>query len=199
MDTRPPQAKGDLFADKPFLVFWELTRACALACSHCRATAQHRRDTNELRPEEALRLVDDLADLAPPMLILTGGDPMMRHDVLDIAKHASAKGMRVGLSPAATARLLHSDFDKIRAAGIDRISLSLDGATRETHDRFRGVSGTFERTLKAIEMARSSDITLQINTTLTRSNLHEFHAFRDLMFDWKPEMWSVFIPKSEVG
>jgi radical SAM protein len=193
MDTRPSPFRGDPFADKPFLVFWELTRACALACSHCRATAQHRRDPNELLPHEALRLVDELADLAPPMLILTGGDPMMRHDVLDIAERASATGMRVGLSPSATARLIHFDFNRIRAAGIDRMSLSLDGATRETHDRFRGVSGTFERTVKAIELARAAGITLQINTTLTRSNLHEFHAFRDLMFEWKPEMWSVFI------
>jgi AdoMet-dependent heme synthase len=193
MDARPPQAKGDLFALRPFLIFWELTRACALACSHCRATAQHQRDPYELRSDEALQLVQDLAELAPPMLILTGGDPMMRSDVLEIARHATAKGMRVGLSPSATARLLNSDFEKIRAAGIDRMSLSLDGATRETHDRFRGVKGTFDRTVKAIERARSAGITLQINTTLTRSNLHEFHAFRDLMFDWKPEMWSVFI------
>ena len=189
MDMRP----ADPFATKPFLVFWELTRACALACSHCRAEAQHRRDPNELSPQEALRLVDQLAELAPPMLILTGGDPMMRPDVLEIAARASATGIRVGLSPSATARLVNYDFHKIRAAGIERMSLSLDGATRETHDNFRGVSGTFDRTVKAIELARAAGISLQINTTLTRSNLHEFHAFRDLMFEWKPEMWSVFI------
>ena len=189
MDMRP----ADPFATKPFLVFWELTRACALACSHCRAEAQHRRDPNELSPQEALRLVDQLAELAPPMLILTGGDPMMRPDVLEIAARASATGIRVGLSPSATARLVNYDFHKIRAAGIERMSLSLDGATRETHDNFRGVTGTFDRTVKAIELAREAGISLQINTTLTRSNLHEFHAFRDLMFEWKPEMWSVFI------
>ncbi len=193
MDKRLIRDDVDLFATRPFLVFWELTRACALACSHCRATAQHRRDPSELSAREAFDLVDDLADLAPPMLILTGGDPMMRPDVLEIAARASSTGIRVGLSPSATARLVHYDFDKIRAAGIDRMSLSLDGATRETHDRFRGVTGTFDRTVKAIELARAAGITLQINTTLTRSNLHEFHAFRDLMFEWKPEMWSVFI------
>ena len=189
MDMRP----ADPFANKPFLVFWELTRACALACSHCRAEAQHRRDPDELTPQEALRLVDQLAELAPPMLILTGGDPMMRPDVLEIAARATAAGIRVGLSPSATARLVNYDFHKIRAAGIERMSLSLDGATRETHDNFRGVTGTFDRTVKAIELAREAGISLQINTTLTRSNLHEFHAFRDLMFEWKPEMWSVFI------
>ena len=88
---------------------------------------------------------------------------------------------------------MNYDFHKIRAAGIERMSLSLDGATRETHDNFRGVTGTFDRTVKAIGLAREAGISLQINTTLTRSNLHEFHAFRDLMFEWKPEMWSVFI------
>lgn len=193
MEMRPLQADTDPFAEKPFLVFWELTRACALACSHCRATAQHRRDPAELTTRESIDLVNELAELAPPMLILTGGDPMMRPDVLEIASRASTAGMRVGLSPSATARLVNYDFDKIRGAGIDRMSLSLDGATRETHDRFRGVTGTFDRTVQAIQLARTAGITLQINTTLTRSNLHEFHAFRDLMFEWKPEMWSVFI------
>jgi radical SAM protein len=183
MDKRPSPPKADPFAERPFLVFWELTRACALACSHCRAAAQHRRDPSELTTRDAFDLVDELANLAPPMLILTGGDPMMRPDVLEIAARASATGIRVGLSPSATARLVNYDFDKIHAAGIDRMSLSLDGATR----------GTFDRTVKAIELARAAGITLQINTTLTRSNLHEFHAFRDLMFEWKPEMWSVFI------
>jgi radical SAM protein len=174
-------------------VFWELTRACALACTHCRAVAQHQRHPSELMPHEALRLVDELAELAPPMLILTGGDPLMRPDVLDIAARASSAGMRVGLSPSATARLVNYDFHKIRAAGIERLSLSLDGATRETHDAFRGVPGTFDRTVKAVELARKAGLTLQINTTLTASNVHEFKAFRDLMFEWQPEMWSVFV------
>jgi len=193
MPHREIRAEIDPFAQRPFLVFWELTRACALACTHCRAVAQHQRHPSELMPHEALRLVDELAELAPPMLILTGGDPLMRPDVLDIAARASGAGMRVGLSPSATARLVNYDFHKIRAAGIERLSLSLDGATRETHDTFRGVPGTFDRTVKAIELARKAGLTLQINTTLTASNLHEFRAFRDLMFEWQPEMWSVFV------
>lgn len=192
-DKRPASSASDPFADRPFLVFWELTRACALACSHCRATAQHRSNPDELVTEEAIRLVDELAEMAPPMLILTGGDPLMRSDVLEIASYATDQGMRVGLSPSATARLVNYDFQAIRAAGIERISLSLDGATRETHDAFRGLKGTFDHTVKAIELAREAGISLQINTTLTRSNLHEFPAFRDLMFEWKPEMWSVFV------
>lgn len=186
-------AAPDPFAERPFLVFWEITRACALACSHCRAEAQPRRHPDELDEPEALDLVDRLAELAPPMLILTGGDPLMRRDVLDIARRGTAAGMRVGLSPSGTARLVNFDFHAIRASGIDRISLSLDGATRETHDAFRSLSGTFDRTLAAVDLAHAAGLSVQINTTLTAANLHEFDAFRDLMFRLEPAMWSVFI------
>ena len=87
------------------------------------------------------------------MLILTGGDPLMRRDVLAIARRATDAGIRVGLSPSGTARLMHFDFNDIRDSGIERISLSHDGATRETHDTFRGVSGTFDRTIASAEPA----------------------------------------------
>lgn len=184
---------ADPFAERPFLVFWEITRACALACQHCRAEAQPHRHPDELDTGEALHLVDQLAELSPPMLILTGGDPLMRTDVLDIARHASDAGIRVGLSPAATARLTHYNFGAIRDAGIQRISLSLDGATAETHDHFRGLTGTFERTLEAVDLAHEAGLSIQINTTLSRSNVDEFPAFRDLMFELKPAMWSVFL------
>jgi radical SAM protein with 4Fe4S-binding SPASM domain len=187
------KAAADPFAARPFLVFWEITRACALACSHCRAEAQPGRHPDELDQPEALALVEQLGELAPPMLILTGGDPLMRPDVLDIARRGTAAGMRVGLSPSGTARLVNTDFHAIRAAGIDRLSLSLDGATRETHDAFRGLTGTFDRTLRAVDLAHAAGLSIQINTTLTAGNLHEFDAFRDLMFRLKPAMWSVFI------
>jgi AdoMet-dependent heme synthase len=187
------QSEADPFSRHPFLVFWELTRACALACQHCRAEAQHRRNPHELSTKEALKVVDQIAEMGAPMLILTGGDPLMRQDILEIARHASDAGIRVGLSPAATARLVHYDFGAIRKTGVDRISLSLDGACAATHDAFRGVTGTFDRTLQAAILARQAGLTLQVNTTLTRSNLHEFPAFRDLMFRMQPEMWSVFV------
>ncbi|MGE9271186.1 MAG: radical SAM protein, partial [Verrucomicrobiales bacterium] len=108
-----PLLEQDPFAIRPYLVFWEVTRACALACQHCRAEAQPRRHPTELTDGEAITLIDQLADLAPPMLILTGGDPLMRRDILKIARHATHAGMRVGLSPAGTNRLTHCDFDAI--------------------------------------------------------------------------------------
>jgi MoaA/NifB/PqqE/SkfB family radical SAM enzyme len=189
------------FDDRPFLVFWEITRACALACSHCRAEAQARRHPDELDSAESLRLIGQLADWKPPMLILTGGDPLMRRDALDLVRAASGAGLHVGLSPSATRRLLQTDFAEIKAAGVQRMSLSLDGATRETHDAFRGVAGTFDNTLEAVRRAHEVGLSLQINTTLTRGNMAEYEAFKRLMFELKPAMWSVFllVPTGRAG
>jgi radical SAM protein with 4Fe4S-binding SPASM domain len=181
------------FDERPFLVFWEITRSCALACSHCRAVAQPRRHPGELDPGEAARLIGQLAGLRPPMLILTGGDPLMRRDALDLVRQASDAGLHVGLSPSATQRLMQMDFGKLREAGVQRMSLSLDGASRETHDSFRGVEGTYDRTIEAVRRAHEVGLGLQINTTLTRSNLGEYEDFKRLMFELKPAMWSVFL------
>ena len=182
------------FAQRPFILFWEVTRACALACRHCRAVAQPRADQDELTPEEALRLVDEIAELAPAMLVLTGGDPMMRRDLPEIIAAAAGRGLRVGLSPAATARLLHADMAALKQAGVSSLSLSLDGATAESHDRFRGVPHTFERTLQAARAAKQAGIMLQVNTTLSRSTLPEFPAFAELMRrEVQPDVWSIFV------
>ncbi|MBR7108434.1 MAG: radical SAM protein, partial [Akkermansia sp.] len=140
-----------------------------------------------------LRLVDEIAELRPPMLVLTGGDPMMRADIFDIIKRATAKGLRVALSPAATPRLVHTDFHQLREAGVVSLSLSLDGATQETHDRFRGVPHTFERTLQVARAVMEAGIQLQVNTTLAKSTLPEMDAFIELMKQIKPDVWSVFV------
>ena len=181
------------FADRPFILFWEVTRACALACRHCRAIAQPQSHPQELNHEEAMTLVDRIAELNPPMLVLTGGDPMMRRDIFDIIERAAAKGLRVALSPAATNRLIHTDFHKLRQAGVVSMSLSLDGATQETHDVFRRVPHTFERTLQAARMAKEAGIQLQINTTISRTTLPELEGFVELLKQIKPDVWSVFL------
>lgn len=189
------------FDDRPFLVFWEITRACALACSHCRAEAQSHRHPDELDLAQSLRLIDQLAAWKPPMLILTGGDPLMRKDALDLVRAGADAGLHIGLSPSATARLLQTNFAELKRAGVQRMSLSLDGATRETHDSFRGVTGTYDRTLEAVRRAHDVGLSLQINTTLTRGNMHEYEAFKNLMFELKPAMWSVFllVPTGRAG
>ncbi len=181
------------FNERPYILFWEVTRACALACRHCRAIAQPRAHPEELTHEEAMVLVEQIAQLAPPMLVLTGGDPMMRRDIFDIITRAAERGLRVALSPAATPRLLHTDFRRLREAGVVSMSLSLDGATRSSHDAFRGVPHTFERTMEAARMAKEAGIQLQINTTITRSTLPELDAFADILRQIRPDVWSVFL------
>jgi len=140
-----------------------------------------------------MALVDAIAELRPPMLVLTGGDPMMRSDIFDIIRRAAGCGLRVALSPAATPRLLHTDFAQLKAAGVTSMSLSLDGATQATHDRFRGVPHTFERTLEAARLAKEAGIQLQINTTLAHSTLPELEGFIELMKRIAPDVWSVFV------
>ncbi|MBR1982081.1 MAG: TIGR04053 family radical SAM/SPASM domain-containing protein [Akkermansia sp.] len=191
--TAPKHPSMCNFAERPFILFWEVTRACALACRHCRAIAQPKAHPDELNHEEALALVDEIAELAPPMLVLTGGDPMMRRDIFDIIERAAAKGLRVALSPAATNRLLNTDFHKLRAAGVVSMSLSLDGATQATHDTFRGVPHTFERTLQAARMAKEAGIQLQINTTISRNTLPELEGFVEQLKQIQPDVWSVFL------
>lgn len=140
-----------------------------------------------------MELTDRIAKLAPPMLVLTGGDPMMRRDIFDIIERASSQGLRVALSPAATPRLLNTDFAKLRQAGVVSMSLSLDGATQATHDAFRCVPHTFERTLEAARKAKEAGIQLQINTTISRSTLPELDGFTQLMKELEPDVWSVFL------
>ncbi len=191
MPGHPHTAALD-FAERPFILFWEVTRACALACRHCRAVAQPQAHPQELSHEEALHLVDAIAELNPPMLVLTGGDPMMRRDIFELIRYATEKGLRVSLSPAATARLLNTDFAELKAAGVVSLSLSLDGATQATHDAFRRVPHTFERTLEAARRAKEAGIMLQVNTTLSRTTLPELDEFIELMKQVQPDVWSVF-------
>ncbi len=192
MSGRPSFTDINL-AERPFILFWEVTRACALTCKHCRAEAQKRPLPDELNHEEALALIDQIAELRPSMLVLTGGDPMLRADIEELISYADAKGLRVALSPAATSLLLKCDFDHLRQLGVQSISLSLDGATEQTHDAFRGVPHTYTRTLEAAALAKAAGMHVQINTTITRSTLGEVDGFTELMREMRPDMWSVFL------
>lgn len=188
-----PHASAVDFNERPFILFWEVTRSCALACRHCRAIAQPKAHPEELAHEEAMALADKIAALRPPMVVLTGGDPMMRRDIFDIIRRLAGQGIRVALSPAATPRLLNTDFAALKEAGVVSMSLSLDGATRETHDAFRRVPHTFERTLEAARKAKAAGFQLQINTTVAKSTLPEMDAFAELMRTLAPDVWSVFL------
>ncbi len=181
--------------ERPFIVIWEVTRACDLACAHCRAEAAPLRHPEELTTEEGWGLIDQIAAWGspPPLLVLTGGDPMKRPDLLDLVAHAAGRHLPVALAPSATPLLSPEAIAALRAAGIVALSLSLDGATPEVHDGFRGVPGVFERTLGAWDTARACGLKIQINTTLTRPNLQDLPGIARLVRTRGAMTWSVFL------
>ena len=161
------------------LVAWETTRDCNLACMHCRASATQGPFSGELDTDASFRLLDQIAQVGKPIIILTGGEPLLRTDIFDIAKYGTKKGLRMVMAPNGT--LITENIAKQMAdSGIQRISISLDGATRESHDRFRGVDGAFEGALRGIRLAKDAGIEFQINTTITKTNLHEIPKIQDL-------------------
>jgi AdoMet-dependent heme synthase len=154
------------------LVAWETTRNCNLNCVHCRAAATKGPYTGELDTRAALALLDQIAQVAKPIVILTGGEPLLREDIFEIAKYGDAKGMRMVMAPNGT--LVTPEIAaKMADSGIQRISVSLDGATKQSHDAFRGVPGAFEGALQGIANAKAAGIQFQINTTITKGNLDQ--------------------------
>ncbi|PIE61927.1 MAG: heme b synthase [Desulfobacterales bacterium] len=154
------------------LVAWETTRRCNLNCKHCRAVAEDHPYDNELDTVAAYRLLDQIREVGQPIIILTGGEPLLRNDIYDIARYGDNIGLRMVMAPNGT--LLTADnTKKLKAAGIKRISVSLDGASAKSHDDFRGLTNAFNRTLQGIEYAKAADLPFQINTTITKNNLDE--------------------------
>lgn len=180
------------FDDRPFLVIWEVTRACSLACRHCRAKANLSRHPLELTDEESMRFVEQVARAKPTLFILTGGDPIRRKNLRNLIQYGTELGLHMSLSPSATPEFVNTDLADLKAAGLQRLSLSLDGASRETHDNFRRVPGTWDLTMQAMANAASAGIPVQINTTFTRQNLGEFDEFVRVLEVMRPAMWSVF-------
>lgn len=180
--------------DRPFIVIWEVTRACALACAHCRADAITRRDPRELSTENGFALLDDLAALgAPrPIVVLTGGDPFERPDLAELVRHGSAAGLAMALSPSVTPRLTGDVLVEMRTAGASAVSLSLDGATAATHDAFRGFDGVFASTMRAAGEVHDAGLRLQINSTVTRANAHELPKLLETVIELGAGLWSVF-------
>lgn len=176
----------------PFTLAWEVTRACALSCLHCRAKAQPKPDPRQLGHEEALRVIDQICDIGNPILIFTGGDPLMRRDVYDLMAYAVQKGLRTALTPSATALVTPKNLAKVRDAGVSRIAVSLDGPTAESHDQFRGFSGTFARTGRIMADIREAGMALQINTTVSRYNLPVLDQMVDIVAKSGAVQWSVF-------
>jgi radical SAM protein with 4Fe4S-binding SPASM domain len=181
------------FPHSPLLVFYETTRACNLLCKHCRATAQKHRHPLELSESRALDLITQLTTFPrPPLLVLTGGDPVKRPDLFDMIRHANDAGLDVALTPSATPLVTTDVVTRLKASGLHRLAVSLDGADPATHDSFRGVPGSFARTLRIIADAHSCGLPVQINTTLARHNVHQLDAMADLLATQPIVLWSVF-------
>ncbi|MEX2532732.1 MAG: TIGR04053 family radical SAM/SPASM domain-containing protein [Nitriliruptoraceae bacterium] len=181
-------------SDRPFIVIWEVTRACDLVCQHCRADAIRERNPFELTTAEGRRLLDELASLGVPrpLVVLTGGDPFERPDLEELVAHGTAQGLSMSLSPSVTPRLTRPTMQRLRDAGAKAVSLSLDGANAATHDGFRGVDGVFDATLDATHLIRELGLRLQINTTVTRHTIVELPDVLRQVMAMDAFLWSVF-------
>ncbi len=196
-----PEAVRGRFALAPLVVIWEVTRACDLACVHCRASAIPEREPGELTTEEGLRLIAQVREFGRPIVVLTGGDPLKRPDIFDLIRASVATGLTTNLSPSGTPLLTHAALLQARRAGLSGVSISLDGSTEEIHDRFRGVRGSFRGSLEACGSAVALGLRLQINTTLARHNLHDLPAIADLVGSLEAWRWTLFllVPTGRAG
>ncbi len=194
----PEQAKPDIqavdFDWSPFIVIWETTRACALACVHCRAEAIPRRDPRELTTAESLRLIEAVSRFGrpAPLLVFTGGDPLRRPDVFDLVAAAAERGLRVALTPSGTAAARREKIVRLKAAGLARLAVSLDGSTATIHDAFRRVRGSYDWTMRILDSARDAGLPVQINTTVTRYNRTDLGAMTELLTRIGIVLWSLF-------
>lgn len=191
MPPRPNLADVD-FDRAPFVVIWETTQACDLACLHCRACAVPQRDPRELSTGEAKRLIDDICRFGRPLFVLTGGDPLKRPDAVEIVRYGVDAGLRVALTPSGTPLMTPHMLQELRDAGMSRLAVSLDGATAAQHDAFRGVAGSFDWTIRMLETARSLGLSTQINTSISRHNVHDLENLIALMTGLGIALWSVF-------
>ena len=187
-----PQIQTVDFDQRPFIAIWEVTQACDLACVHCRASAQPERDPAELSTAEGKGLIDQIAHWQVPVFVLTGGDPIKRPDLFELIDYARSAGVHVSLTPSATPLLTRDVVHRLKRAGLARLAVSLDGATAATHDAFRGMSGSFARTLSAVQWANEAGLPVQINTTFSRRNIGELDAIVALMEQLRITLWSVF-------
>jgi radical SAM protein with 4Fe4S-binding SPASM domain len=184
---------GFRYSAGPRRVYWELTRACGLACLHCRAEAQKMRTADELETEEAFALLRSLSAAKPtPVVVLTGGDPLERPDFFEIMKYAKELGLHVDVAPSVTPKLTPEAVQRLAQEGVGAMSLSLDGSDAERHDGLRGIPGVFERTLVAAHLIADAKIPLQVNTLVTAHTLGDMPAIHQVVSTMHAKRWSLF-------
>jgi radical SAM protein len=192
-DTSQPSSPGVGFERAPFIVFWETTRACDLVCRHCRAQAVSERHSGELSNEEGFALLTRIRELGCPVVVLTGGDPAKRPDLVDLVRHGTAIGLRMALTPSATPLITPDLLGRLRGAGLARLAISLDGASPRSHDAFRGVPGSYQRTFSILRCAAELGLTTQVNTSVNPANAAELEEIAGQVAQLGVELWSVFV------
>jgi len=181
------------YNENPFIVIWEVTRACALKCLHCRAEAQYRADPHQLSFEEGKKLIDEIAKMENPLFVFTGGDPLMRSDLFELARYAiEEKSLPVSMTPSATPKVTRDAIRKAKEVGLSRWAFSLDGSCAEIHDHFRGTRGSYDLTMKGIEYLKEMKIPIQVNTTVSNYNLDDLEAIAEKVKDMEAVLWSLF-------
>jgi len=182
------------FDQRPLLVFWETTRACLLACKHCRASAMAAPLDGELTPEQGHALIAQVAAFGKPypILVLTGGDVLMRPDAYELATAASSIGIPTCMSPSVTPMLTTTAVVRVVETGVRAVSISLDGAQAATHEGIRGIAGHFDRTLEAIRSLVEAGLRVQVNTTVMKRNVEELAEIAALVAALGVQMWEVF-------
>ncbi len=180
--------------DRPFMIIWETTHACDLACRHCRAEAIPEHDPLSLNFEEAKHLLEqvDSFGIPRPIFIFTGGDPFKRDDLFDLLAYGNELGLAMAVSPSGTPLLNEANLRRVKEYGAKAISLSIDGSTPERHDDFRQVPGSFDLTTRGWRTAREIGLKLQLNTTVTRYNLEDLPQIFRLVLEYGAMTWSVF-------
>jgi heme b synthase len=161
------------------MVFWETTAQCNLHCQHCRSTSFSERLKDELNTAEIKRFVDELVEFARPLMVMTGGEPLLRPDIFEVAKYMRTKNLNVSL--ASNGALFNKDIvRKIKDSGIELVSISIDGKDAKTHDPFRRSPGAFAKILKGAAFLKEEGLFLHVNTTITRHNLSQIQAIVEL-------------------
>lgn len=188
---RPSIADFD-FSRSPFVVIWETTRACDLACKHCRAEAVPFRRPDELTTAEAKALLDKVREFGNVVFVMSGGDCLKRPDVFELIEYGFRLGLRMAVTPATTPLCAPETIDRLKAAGISRLAISLDGSCPAIHDEFRRVPGSFDWGMRILEHCRRIGLSTQVNTVFSNHNIEDFDNLAALMERLGIVFWEVF-------
>jgi heme b synthase len=174
------------------LMFWETTKACNLRCQHCRAVPQAERSLVELNTEESFGLIDQIAEVSKPVLILSGGEPLYRQDIFDIGAYGCGKGFRMALATNGT-MIDRAVARRIQSTGFSRVAISLDGAVAATHDAFRGIPGSHAKAIDGLRYLREAGVSIQINSTIAKHNVSELPALLDMALSLGADALHIFM------